>query len=58
MYSSWEKAAEKDRYKPFKPALEAAMKKLNEYYLRTAESNSHIIAMGTPQWFYISNKFY
>ena len=28
------------------PELEAAMEKLNEYYERMAESDSHIIAMG------------
>jgi len=35
------------------PALEAAMEKLNEYYERTAESDSHIIAMGSHIYIYI-----
>ena len=47
MYSAWQKASEKPRYSNFKPALEAAMAKLDEYYQRTAESDAHIIAMGT-----------
>lgn len=47
MYSAWDKASEKPRYSIFKPALEAAMAKLNEYYCRTAESDAHIISMGT-----------
>ena len=46
MYSAWQKASEKPRYLIFKPALEAAMAKLDEYYKRTAESDAHIIAMG------------
>ena len=46
MYSAWQKASEKPRYKIFKPALEAAMAKLDEYYQRTAKSDAHIIAMG------------
>ena len=37
----------KPRYAPFVPALKAAMEKLNEYYKRTAESDAHIIAMGS-----------
>lgn len=46
MYSAWQKALEKPRYDIFKPVLEAAMAKLDEYYQRTAESDAHIIAMG------------
>ena len=48
MYSAWQKASEKPRYSIFKPALEATMAKLDEYYQRTAESDAHIIAMGMP----------
>lgn len=47
MYSAWKKASEKERYSVFKPALEPAMAKLDEYYRRTAESDARIIAMGT-----------
>jgi len=46
MYSAWQKASEKPRYSVFRPALEAAMAKLDEYYQRTAASDAHIIAMG------------
>jgi len=48
MYSAWQKASEKPWYSIFRPALEAAMAKLDEYYQRTAKSDAHIIAMGTP----------
>lgn len=46
MYGAWEKASEKSRYAVFKPALEAGMAKLDEYYQRTAASDAHIITMG------------
>lgn len=46
MYSAWKKASEKLRYSVFKPALEAAIAKLDEYYRRMAESDAYIIAMG------------
>jgi hypothetical protein len=46
MYGAWQKASEKPRYILFKPALLAAMTKLDEYYQRTAVSDAHIIAMG------------
>ncbi|KAF9034074.1 hypothetical protein BJ165DRAFT_745549 [Panaeolus papilionaceus] len=45
MYSSWEKASLLKCYAPFRPAIEAAMEKIEEYYERTAESDAHIIAM-------------
>ena len=47
MYTASQNASLKPRYAPFVPALEAAMEKLNEYYKRTAESDAHIIAMGS-----------
>ncbi|KAF8811677.1 hypothetical protein BYT27DRAFT_7252554 [Phlegmacium glaucopus] len=40
-----QKAEEKPHYSVFKPALEAAMANLDEYYQRTAASDAHIIAM-------------
>jgi hypothetical protein len=46
LYSEWEKAARKDRYKVFWPALRAGLEKLEEYYERTAASDAHLIVMG------------
>jgi hypothetical protein len=45
LYAAWGNARKKEQYKPFFPALDAAMAKLNEYYERTATSDAHIIAM-------------
>ena len=47
LYGTWQKASEKPCYSLFKPALQAAMAKLDEYYQRTAISDAHIITMGT-----------
>jgi hypothetical protein len=47
MHVSWEKAAAKPLYKSFVPALSAGMAKLDEYYQWSAESDVHILAMGT-----------
>ena len=46
LYTSWDKAATKIRYRTFVPALTAGMAKLNTYYQRSAESDAHIMAMG------------
>jgi hypothetical protein len=46
MHASWEKAASKTCYKSFVPALSAGMAKLDEYYQWSAESDTHIMAMG------------
>ena len=47
LYAVWEKASGKSRYLSFVPALNAGMAKLNQYYERSAESDAHILAMGT-----------
>lgn len=47
MYAAWQNASTKPQYELFVPPLEAAMKKLNEYYKRMAESDAHVIAMGS-----------
>jgi len=52
LYAAWQSASKKPRYAPFVPALEAAMEKLNEYYKRTAESDAHIITMGSSSHIY------
>jgi hypothetical protein len=46
LHAAWEKASLKARYAPFVPALKAGMDKLNRYYQRSAESDTHIMAMG------------
>jgi hypothetical protein len=46
LYAEWEKASNKPRYEAFQDALETGMKKLNEYYKRTAASDAHVICMG------------
>ena len=58
MYSAWQKASEKPWYSAFRPALEAAMAKLDEYYCRMAESDAHIIAMGTFYFQLLLNDFF
>jgi hypothetical protein len=35
------------KYMPFKEGLKAATQKLDSYYQKTAESDSHILAMGS-----------
>ncbi|PPR07905.1 hypothetical protein CVT24_002800 [Panaeolus cyanescens] len=45
MYSKWEKASEMVEYTRFKSALAAGMRKIEEYYERTAESSAHIVCM-------------
>ncbi len=47
LYLTWERASAKPRYSPFTPAISAAMDKLNKYYRLSAESDTHIMAMGT-----------
>ena len=47
LQAAWPKASDKDRYSHFIRALEAGMIKLNTYYKRSAESDAHIMAMGT-----------
>ena len=45
LYTSWEKQRDLPEAEPFKNALEAALKKVNEYYVKTSESDAHIMAM-------------
>ena len=45
MYSKWEKLRETPEAEPFRPALDVALAKVNEYYEKTAESDVHIMAM-------------
>jgi len=46
LYAAWEKALKKSIYKSFVLALTAGLKKLNEYYQQSGESDAHIIVMG------------
>ena len=51
LHAAWSKRAEKWKYAVFKDALDAATQKLNDYYQKTAESDAHILAMGTLNTF-------
>jgi hypothetical protein len=42
---TWEKQREEHEAAPFQEAIDAAMEKINEYYVKTAESDAHIMAM-------------
>jgi hypothetical protein len=45
LYTTWEKQRVLPEAEPFKHALDAALKKVNEYYVKTSESDAHIMAM-------------
>jgi hypothetical protein len=45
LYATWEKQHALPEAKPFKSAIDAALAKVNEYYMKTAESDVHIMAM-------------
>ena len=45
LYAAWTNRAKKEKYAVFEPALDAATSKLDEYYMKTATSNAHIIVM-------------
>ena len=47
LHASWRNKVEKAKYILFKEALEAAIQKINGYYKKTAESDAHILAMGS-----------
>ena len=49
LYATWTNRAKKEKYATFEPALDAAMSKLDEYYMKTATSDAHIIAMSASQ---------
>jgi hypothetical protein len=45
LHAAWSKRSTKEKYAPFKEALVAGIKKLEDYYTKTAESDAHILAM-------------
>ena len=45
LYTTWEKQRELHEVASFRVAIDAAMVKINEYYVKTAESDAHIMAM-------------
>ena len=51
LFLTWERAATKPHYNLFIPAISAAMDKLDKYYRLSAESDMHIMAMGTVFFF-------
>jgi hypothetical protein len=52
LHAAWMKWATKKKYTPFKDALKAATAKLKEYYQKTAESDAHILTMGSLQYLF------
>ena len=55
MYMTWEKQRDQLESAPFQDAIYAAMAKINEYYVKTAESDAHIMAMSEYQ-LYLSSQ--
>ena len=51
LYATWEKQCALPEAKPFEHAINAAMAKVNEYYMKTADSDAHIMAMRTNYLF-------
>ena len=45
LYATWEKQCTLPEAKLFESALDAGMAKVDEYYMKTAESDVHIMAM-------------
>jgi hypothetical protein len=45
LHAEWSERLEKVDYIPFAQALRAGLKKIEEYYQKTADSDAHIIAM-------------
>lgn len=45
LYTTWESQRKEPTSVPFETAVTAGMEKINEYYVKTAESDSHIMAM-------------
>ncbi|KIL54083.1 hypothetical protein M378DRAFT_182669 [Amanita muscaria Koide BX008] len=45
LHAAWSTRAERFKYYAFKPALDAATTKLNEYYQKTADSDAHVLVM-------------
>lgn len=45
LYSTWEKQRGMPEAEPFINALNAGLKKVNEYYEKTSASDAHIMAM-------------
>ena len=46
LHKEWSDHMEKESYAPFRGALVAGLVKIEEYYKKTAESDTHIISMG------------
>ena len=45
LYITWEKKKDQHKTAPFHAAIAAAMRKINEYYVKMAKSDAHIMAM-------------
>jgi len=49
LYTAWTNCTKKEKYAIFEPALDAATCKLEEYYMKTTNSDVHIIMMSSSQ---------
>jgi len=49
LYTAWTNCTKKEKYAIFEPALDAATCKLEEYYMKTTNSDAHIIMMSSSQ---------
>jgi len=47
LYKAWSSRAERPKYAQFSPALNAAAKKIDEYYEKTTESPAYIMTMSS-----------
>ncbi|KAJ7923871.1 ribonuclease H-like domain-containing protein [Mycena leptocephala] len=45
LHAEWTSKGSKDKYFPFHEAIEAALSKVDEYYQKTSNSNSYVLAM-------------
>ncbi|KAF7346742.1 putative AC transposase [Mycena sanguinolenta] len=45
LHAEWTSKGSKEKYSPFHEAIEAALLKVNEYYQKTSNSNSYVLAM-------------
>ncbi|KAJ6593319.1 ribonuclease H-like domain-containing protein, partial [Mycena capillaripes] len=45
LHAEWTSKSSKEKYSPFHEAIEAALSKVNEYYQKTGNSNSYVLAI-------------
>ena len=57
LYMTWEKQREEEEAAPFQEAIDTAIAKINEYYVKTAESDAHIMVMSEYYFIFSSMCF-